>query len=76
MVRRPHGLVAAWRDALAAEGGAAVNDIPRAASLLVVAVLAVLVACAVLAAWSWAAERVFDRALGAMEAVIRWIASR
>ncbi len=52
------------------------TDISLAAALLVLAVLAILIACGVMAAWSWATERVFDRLFGAMEAVIRWIASR
>lgn len=68
--------MAAGRVALAAEGGAAVSDINLAAALLVVAVLAILLACLAMSAWNWAAVRVLDVVFGAIETAIRQIANR
>ena len=52
------------------------DELSLAAALLIIAAVAILIVCGVMALWSWAAERVFDRVFGAMEDAIRWLASR
>ncbi len=49
------------------------DDISLAAALLVLAVLAILIACGVMAAWSWVAERGIDKFFGAIETALRWL---
>ncbi len=49
------------------------DDLTLAAALLVLAVLAILIACVVMAAWSWFAERGLDVVFGAIETALRWL---
>ncbi len=52
------------------------SDIGLAVALLVTAATAIAFVCFAMMVWSRFAERVFDQLFGAMEAAIRWIASR